>query len=292
MTAAEILTAIKTVDGTASGLDADLLDGQHGSYYASTSYVNSHLVNISNPHSVTKSQVGLANVLNVQQFPASNVETGTSTNGLTTYVPSSYTMNNVIGKAFGASGGTCWLYKQDTSSEGGQVNFESANASSYPNQVSLDRVGDILRMYAVRGSYSKSVEIPQLNYGGFTSTTLMMSVPNLGNHTSAANEYWSGSSASYVQNIISGPLMILGGTVARSNNYGYVQWSTNGSSWNNFSVATTGSSPSASTSNPVSMGAIPCAYVSGTLYLKAGSTFSGASTKQYGGSYQISYVRI
>lgn len=34
-TASEILTAIKTVDGTSSGLDADLLDGQHGSYYYS-----------------------------------------------------------------------------------------------------------------------------------------------------------------------------------------------------------------------------------------------------------------
>lgn len=32
-TASEILTAIKTVDGAASGLDADMLDGQHGSYY-------------------------------------------------------------------------------------------------------------------------------------------------------------------------------------------------------------------------------------------------------------------
>jgi hypothetical protein len=32
-TPAEILTAIKTVDGAASGLDADLLDGQHGSFY-------------------------------------------------------------------------------------------------------------------------------------------------------------------------------------------------------------------------------------------------------------------
>jgi hypothetical protein len=32
-TAAEILTAVKTVDGSGSGLDADLLDGQHGSHY-------------------------------------------------------------------------------------------------------------------------------------------------------------------------------------------------------------------------------------------------------------------
>jgi hypothetical protein len=33
MTPAELLTAIKTVDGAASALDADLLDGQHGAYY-------------------------------------------------------------------------------------------------------------------------------------------------------------------------------------------------------------------------------------------------------------------
>ena len=32
-TAADVLTKIKTVDGAASGLDADLLDGQEGSYY-------------------------------------------------------------------------------------------------------------------------------------------------------------------------------------------------------------------------------------------------------------------
>jgi hypothetical protein len=33
-TSTEILTRVKEVDGTGSGLDADLLDGQHGSYYA------------------------------------------------------------------------------------------------------------------------------------------------------------------------------------------------------------------------------------------------------------------
>ena len=32
-TAAEILAAVKTVDGTGSGLDADTLDGQEGSHY-------------------------------------------------------------------------------------------------------------------------------------------------------------------------------------------------------------------------------------------------------------------
>jgi hypothetical protein len=43
-TASEILTAIKTVDGAASGLDADLLDGQQGSYY--TSYTDTAVANL------------------------------------------------------------------------------------------------------------------------------------------------------------------------------------------------------------------------------------------------------
>ena len=42
-TAADVLTKIKTVDGTGSGLDADLLDGQQGSYYAAASSLSSYL---------------------------------------------------------------------------------------------------------------------------------------------------------------------------------------------------------------------------------------------------------
>jgi len=40
-TASQLLTAIKTVDGTTSGLDADLLDGQHGTHYRINVYNNS-----------------------------------------------------------------------------------------------------------------------------------------------------------------------------------------------------------------------------------------------------------
>lgn len=43
-TASEILTAISTVDGASSGLDADLLDGQHGSYY--TQYTDTAIANL------------------------------------------------------------------------------------------------------------------------------------------------------------------------------------------------------------------------------------------------------
>jgi hypothetical protein len=41
MTAQEILTALKTVDGSSSGLDADKLDGQEGFYYQNAANLNS-----------------------------------------------------------------------------------------------------------------------------------------------------------------------------------------------------------------------------------------------------------
>ena len=42
-TAADVLTKVKTVDGSGSGLDADLLDGQEGTYYAAASSLSNYL---------------------------------------------------------------------------------------------------------------------------------------------------------------------------------------------------------------------------------------------------------
>ena len=39
-TATDVLNKLKTVDGSGSGVDADLLDGQHGSYYRDASNIN------------------------------------------------------------------------------------------------------------------------------------------------------------------------------------------------------------------------------------------------------------
>ena len=63
-TAAQILAAVKTVDGAGSGLDADKLDGQSSAFYATATSVTDHAALTNNPHSVTKSQVGLGNVTN------------------------------------------------------------------------------------------------------------------------------------------------------------------------------------------------------------------------------------
>ena len=57
--ASDVLTKIKTVDGTGSGLDADLLDGLNSTdFEPANSNIQSHISDTLNPHGVTISQIG------------------------------------------------------------------------------------------------------------------------------------------------------------------------------------------------------------------------------------------
>lgn len=53
MSASEILNAVKTVDGSGSGLDADTLDGQEATAFASASTVSSHIAATSGAHGIS-----------------------------------------------------------------------------------------------------------------------------------------------------------------------------------------------------------------------------------------------
>ena len=60
-TASEILTLLKTVDGSGSGIDADLLDGQEGAYYLNASNINTGTINDSYlPNTITSDITGNA----------------------------------------------------------------------------------------------------------------------------------------------------------------------------------------------------------------------------------------
>lgn len=60
-TASEILTLLKTVDGSGSGVDADLLDGQEGAYYLNASNINTGTINDSYlPDTITSDVTGNA----------------------------------------------------------------------------------------------------------------------------------------------------------------------------------------------------------------------------------------
>lgn len=60
--AASILAKLKDVDGADSGLDADLLDGQQGSYYAAAQSLTDHANRTDNPHSTQHAQTNPAAV--------------------------------------------------------------------------------------------------------------------------------------------------------------------------------------------------------------------------------------
>ena len=63
ITASQLLTEVKTVDGSGSGLDADLLDGQQGSYYRNASNVNAGTLSHSRlpTSSQSEAEVGTVN---------------------------------------------------------------------------------------------------------------------------------------------------------------------------------------------------------------------------------------
>jgi len=110
-TAAEILTAIKTVDGSGSGLDADLLDGQHGSYYAANSSLNSYMpIRMSTPYAV----------IPTGGWAGYNLGNGTMLQASSTGLPSGGTHGywHVTGRR-DTSGGYVGLYFQDYSASSG-----------------------------------------------------------------------------------------------------------------------------------------------------------------------------
>lgn len=106
-TASEILTAVKTVDGAGSGLDADVLDGQQGSYYLdANNFVNmpagytgwtisdgTNSENVADGNTVTFASTGAASV-------AYNTTSNTLTIGATNTTYSAGTGLSLSGTTF------------------------------------------------------------------------------------------------------------------------------------------------------------------------------------------------
>lgn len=80
-TAAEILEKLKTVDGTGSGLDADLLDGKHASEFAASN------------HTHTPSSIGAASASHTH--PASQITAGTLPTGVLASGGTDYTTSRL-----------------------------------------------------------------------------------------------------------------------------------------------------------------------------------------------------
>ena len=154
-TAAEILTAIKTVDGATSGLDADLLDGQHGSYY--TGYTDTAVANLvaSAPatlDTLNELAAALGDDPNFATTVTNNIATKVAKSGDTMTgdltVPNLITAGTVDGRDVSVDGA-----KLDGIAAGAQVNQNAfANvAVSGQTTVAADTVTDTLTLAAGTG---------------------------------------------------------------------------------------------------------------------------------------------
>ena len=99
MTAARILELVKTVDGTGSGLDADLLDGNQASYFATADHIHSTYDNAAtltgaNVYSSVTVTDGIVTGLTSRALTASDVGAATSTHNHTLDSLSNTTITN------------------------------------------------------------------------------------------------------------------------------------------------------------------------------------------------------
>ncbi len=111
-TAAEILTAIKTVDGAASGLDADTLDGQHASAFLTEHPTISAAASSDNSGRTYIQDITLdsnGHVTNIATATETVVNTDTNTTSLAIENgsgTSQFTVTDTVGLEFAASGAT------------------------------------------------------------------------------------------------------------------------------------------------------------------------------------------
>lgn len=113
-TASEILTAIKTVDGASSGLDADLLDGQEGSHYLDANnfvnmpagYTGWTISDGTNSESVTDGST--------VTFSGASYDTGTNTVTISTTPTTAQVLSAMSGAGYGAVGTYAYLTTYST----------------------------------------------------------------------------------------------------------------------------------------------------------------------------------
>lgn len=122
MTAARILELVKTVDGAGSGLDADLLDGNQASYFATADHIHSTYDNAAtltgaNVYSNITVTDGIVTGLTSRALTASDVGAATSTHNHTLDSLSNVTVaTNTVGEILKWNG-TAWV--NNTLSEAG-----------------------------------------------------------------------------------------------------------------------------------------------------------------------------
>lgn len=125
-TAADVLTKIKTVDGIGSGLDADLLDGQSGSYYQNAGNLNAGTIPAARVPTLNQSTTGNAATATKLATARSIALSGDVTGS----VAFDGTANVTVSTSFKNSGVTAGTYSKVTVDAKGNVTAGSALLAS------------------------------------------------------------------------------------------------------------------------------------------------------------------
>ena len=136
-TANEILNLIKSVDGTGSGLDADLLDGEEGGYYLNYAnfYGNNSVAYNSSGQRVARGiiyYVGTETVeSDVNDDRPSTASTYNFTTGIITFATNGYLWSQVAPASNSANGTTLWISRWEATDVGTRnVIFDTVTSSS------------------------------------------------------------------------------------------------------------------------------------------------------------------
>lgn len=121
------------------------VDGQittiSGTISGNATTMNNHIANTSNPHSVTKAQVGLGSVDNVQQLPMSYLDiSGTLAANSDTKVPSQKAVKTYVDGQITTVNGTISTLSGTVSTNAGTMNAHISNTSN-PHTVTKTQVG-------------------------------------------------------------------------------------------------------------------------------------------------------
>ena len=230
-TASDVLTKIKTVDGSGSGLDADLLDGQHGSYYAPISSP-SFSSKITTPQIHNSNVISVLNGSSAQGMKVASIYAGTSYSnsapsgmvnalngfqvGNTTVINSSRQLDNIdsITITGQASGGTVlglennsWVSLKDNGGTLQRVLGASSN-TLYVGDVDADFTNMYLRgpstMY-VQTNNTTALTIDSSQVATFANDIV---IPDRINHAGDTDTYMQFSAANVWRVVAAGSQVI------------------------------------------------------------------------------------
>ena len=180
-TANEILTSLKTVDGTGSGLDADLLDGQEATAFAAASHTHtaSNITDfdteVSNNASVTANTAKVTNATHTGDVTGSTALTIADNAVTATKISATDTTFNVgTNVAIGAVAGSTFKFEV-TGSTGNVANFQAnaagGTAAIFVRNLSTTGTSAIVQLLAQAASGSSYTQNLNIDLNS-TSNTL------------------------------------------------------------------------------------------------------------------------